>query len=85
VYTAFLDLAMGITGPIAGVIAGKFGYPAIFLCGSGAAGGGFVLTLLLYRLGRKAHARLSLTTLDRVEAEDTRQAPFRRDELGGRI
>ncbi len=25
VYTAFLDLAMGITGPIAGFIVGKFG------------------------------------------------------------
>src|SRR5258708_29271608 len=37
VYTAFLDLAMGITGPIAGFIVGKFGYSAIFLYGSGAA------------------------------------------------
>jgi hypothetical protein len=35
VYTAFLDLAMGITGPIAGFIVGKFGYSAIFLYGSG--------------------------------------------------
>jgi len=72
VYTAFLDLAMGLTGPIAGVIVGKFGYSAIFLCGSGAAGCGFVLTLLLYRLGREPHARLSLTTLERVEAGETR-------------
>src|SRR5258708_37025949 len=37
VYTAFLDLAMGITGPIAGLIFGKFGYSAIFPFGSGAA------------------------------------------------
>ena len=72
VYTAFLDLAMGLTGPIAGAIVGKFGYSAIFLCGSGAAGCGFVLTLLLYRLGREPHARLSLTTLERVEAGETR-------------
>jgi predicted MFS family arabinose efflux permease len=72
VYTAFLDLAMGLTGPIAGAIAGKFGYSAIFLCGSGAAGGGFVLTLLLYRLGREPHARVSLTTLERVEAGEAR-------------
>jgi MFS family permease len=67
-YTAFLDLAMGMTSPIAGVIVGKFGYPAMFLCGSGAASCGFVLTLLLYHLGREPHACLSLTTLDRVEA-----------------
>ena len=72
VYTAFLDLAMGLTGPVAGAIVGKFGYPAIFLCGSGAAGCGFVLTLLLYRLGREPHARLSLTPLGRVEAGETR-------------
>jgi MFS family permease len=56
VYTAFLDCAMGITGPIAGFIVGKFGYPAIFLYGSGAAACGFVLTLLLYHLARGRRA-----------------------------
>jgi MFS family permease len=59
VYTAFLDCAMGITGPIAGFIVGKFGYPAIFLYGSGAAGCGFVLTLLLYHLARGRRAVMS--------------------------
>jgi predicted MFS family arabinose efflux permease len=57
VYTAFLDLAMGITGPIAGVIAGKFGYSAVFLYGSGAAICGLLLTLLLYRLLREPQSR----------------------------
>jgi MFS family permease len=38
VYTAVLDLGMGMTGPIAGVIVGKFGYSALFLYGSGTAG-----------------------------------------------
>lgn len=47
-YTAFLDLAMGITGPVAGFIVGKFGYSAIFLYGSGAAACACVLALLLY-------------------------------------
>jgi predicted MFS family arabinose efflux permease len=60
VYTAFLDLAMGITGPTAGFIVGKFGYSAIFLYGSGAAGCAFALTLLLYHPVREPHARLPL-------------------------
>jgi predicted MFS family arabinose efflux permease len=72
VYTAFLDLAMGITGPIAGFIVGKFGYSAIFLCGSGAAGCAFVLTLLLYHLVREPHAHLSPKTLEALETAETR-------------
>ncbi len=31
IYTAFIDLSMGISGPIAGVIVSAFGYPPIFL------------------------------------------------------
>jgi MFS family permease len=72
VYTAFLDLAMGITGPIAGFIVGKFGYSAIFLYGSGAAGCAFVLTVLLYHLVREPHARLSRKTLEPLETGETR-------------
>jgi MFS family permease len=59
VYTAFLDLAMGITGPIAGFIVGQFGYSAIFLYGSGAAGCACVLALVLYHLVPQPHAHMS--------------------------
>ena len=72
VYTGFLDLAMGITGPIAGLIVGKFGYPAVFLFGSGVAGCGFVLTLVLYRLVREPSARFSRKTLEPLETGETR-------------
>jgi len=72
VYTGFLDLAMGITGPIAGFIVGKFGYSAIFLYGSAAAGCGFLLTLVLYRLAREPYARLSRQTLEPLETGETR-------------
>jgi predicted MFS family arabinose efflux permease len=72
VYTGFLDLAMGITGPIAGFIVGKFGYSAIFLYGSAAAGCGFLLTLVLYRLVREPYARLSRQTLEPLETGETR-------------
>jgi predicted MFS family arabinose efflux permease len=57
IYTAFLDLAMGATGPIAGFIIERFGYSAIFLYGSGAAVCAFLLTLLLYHLVREQGAR----------------------------
>jgi predicted MFS family arabinose efflux permease len=67
VYTAFLDLAMAITGPIAGTIIGKFGYSAIFLYGSGAAGCAFAVTVLLYRSVREPGASLSRKTLDQFE------------------
>src|SRR5260370_42018803 len=37
VYGAFLDLAMAVTGPLAGLIIGQWGYARIFLYGSAAA------------------------------------------------
>ena len=45
VYGAFLDLAMAVTGPIAGFIISKWGYASIFLYGSAAAACAFVLIL----------------------------------------
>jgi hypothetical protein len=58
-YTAFLDLAMSVTGPIAGFIVGKFGYAAIFRYGSGAAACACVLALVLYHCVTQPHARMS--------------------------
>ena len=66
VYTAFLDLAMGITGPIAGLVVGKFGYPAIFLCAASAAGCGLVGTCLLARATGNGRNKVgSLTVVER--------------------
>jgi len=58
-YTAFLDFAMGITGPIAGFIVGKFRAAAIFLCGSAVAACACVLALVLYHFVPQPHARMS--------------------------
>jgi len=33
-FVAFLDIAYGLSGPAAGVIAGQFGYPAVYLFGA---------------------------------------------------
>jgi len=48
-YGSFFNLSMGLSGPLLGVIAARFGYPAIYLCGGlGAA----AAAALAWRLGR---------------------------------
>jgi MFS family permease len=45
-FVAFLDIAYGISGPAAGIIAGQFGYAAVYMFGAGCAllGGVLVAT-----------------------------------------
>jgi MFS family permease len=68
VYTAFLDLAMAITGPVAGFIVGRFGYSEMFLYGAGSASAALILTLLLYQLARERRLRMSRGMLDLSKA-----------------
>ena len=42
-FVAFLDIAYGLSGPAAGVIAGQFGYAAVYLFGAGCALSGAAL------------------------------------------
>ena len=46
-FVAFLDIAYGISGPAAGIIAGHFGYAAVYLFGAVCAliGAALVLTV----------------------------------------
>ena len=49
-FVAFLDIAYGLSGPAAGVIAGHFGYAAVYLFGAGCAllGAAFMITTRSY-------------------------------------
>lgn len=48
-YSAFQDLAYGLTGPLAGLLADRAGYDSVFLIGTVAAGAGLLIALSLLR------------------------------------
>ncbi len=54
IYTVFLDVALGLTGPVAGAVAGHLGYPAVFFAGAVIVSGALALT---FRLRGMALAR----------------------------
>ncbi|SCW41386.1 Predicted arabinose efflux permease, MFS family [Rhizobium mongolense subsp. loessense] len=45
-FVAFLDIAYGVSGPVAGVIAGQFGYASVYLFGAACALAGATLALM---------------------------------------
>jgi predicted MFS family arabinose efflux permease len=47
-YSVFLDLSLGITGPLAGYIAGEFGYGSVFLFAAVAAAAAVALSTMMY-------------------------------------
>lgn len=59
-YSVFLDVALGLTGPVGGWVAGRFDYPAIFLLAGVASLAAVALSLSLYlRFGRDEPQRES--------------------------
>jgi MFS family permease len=48
-YSVFLDLSLGITGPLAGYIAGEFGYRSVYLFAALAAAAAVGLTAMLHQ------------------------------------
>ncbi|AYD00379.1 arabinose transporter [Neorhizobium sp. NCHU2750] len=54
-FSAFQDIAYGLTGPLAGLLADRSGYGSVFLTGAIAAVIGFVIAVLL----RRRHALMT--------------------------
>jgi predicted MFS family arabinose efflux permease len=48
-YSLFIDLSLGITGPLVGAVASGFGFASMFLFAAAAACCGLVLSLYLYK------------------------------------
>lgn len=53
-FIAFFDVAMGLTGPLVGLVAGRFGTSAPFLVGAGAALAALALLPAVRRMGATA-------------------------------
>lgn len=51
-YSLFIDLSLGITGPVAGAIAAGFGFASIFLFAALASLTGLALSVYLYKQAR---------------------------------
>lgn len=56
-YGMFLDVALGLTGPVAGLVAGHYGYPAIFGASAIVVCIGLGVTYRLYARGRRGVAQ----------------------------
>ena len=52
-FSAFQDIAYGLTGPLAGLLADRAGYGNVFLVGTGSAGLGLLVALFLRRAQRR--------------------------------
>jgi hypothetical protein len=48
-YSVFIDLSLGITGPLIGAIAANFGYPIMFLSAATASLMGLALSITLLK------------------------------------
>lgn len=59
-YSVFLDAAVGLTGPLAGFIANRAGYSAIFLAAALCSLAGLGLCAVLYTISIKRRARAEL-------------------------
>jgi MFS family permease len=62
-YMAFFDLSLGLTGPIAGWVAGQWGYAAVYAAGAISALAAFVLALGLNYKNAVKHGNYSTSKI----------------------
>ncbi|WP_296657146.1 MFS transporter [Paraburkholderia sp.] len=60
-YSVFLDLSLGITGPLAGYVANRFGFGSVFLFAAFAAAAAVALSVSLHRRSLRAAPAASAT------------------------
>jgi predicted MFS family arabinose efflux permease len=66
-YSVFFDLSLGIMGPLAGYVAGEFGYPSVFSVAAIAAAAGAVLSVSLYLHQIRGRGVSSRSALDAAQ------------------
>jgi MFS family permease len=88
VYTAFVDLSLGISGPMAGIIVLALGYPPIFLFAAAMAGSSMAILIMLYRkravVNNIATRRSRLTPDQRSRASRIGRAGLKDGSQGSR-
>jgi MFS family permease len=62
VYTVFLDVSLGATGPLAGIVIGHFGYPSVYLLGALAVACAQALTWRLAVLAKTRRLPVAVET-----------------------
>jgi len=59
-YSAFLDLGLGLTGPVAGLLIGHWGMQSVYLAAALMVLGAFMITLRLHQQHRSQTAAQAL-------------------------
>ena len=68
-YSLFIDLSLGITGPLVGSVAAGYGFASIFLFAALAAFSGLLLSVYLYRQANRARLNPHPNPLPEGEGE----------------
>jgi predicted MFS family arabinose efflux permease len=77
VYTVFLDVCLGATGPLAGLVIGRFGYPSVYLLAAVAVACAQVLTWRLSVLAKTRRLPVVIETSTAADATPVPAVPAR--------
>ncbi len=74
IFTAFFDVALGATGPLAGLVIGRFGYPSVYLLGALAVACAQALTWRLSVLAKTRRIPVIVETSTQAASTPPAQA-----------